>query len=325
MGNAVSKGNQLAANDLIEPQADSDGQRHAKKRHLDHKLVARHRRPVHQSQDRRQQHDDPACKLDRRGDVAEMNIFRRAAVHHLLELLLVLAALLLAGQLGWPGLIRWWHSPSPGAIGVDRYESNGRLADKYLVYLPEHYNEQSWPLIVFLHGSGSRGNEPDSLRDLGPFTKRLPAVVVAPQCLPTSHWESTAVADFVRHAASGYRIDLRRIYVVGYSMGGYGAWHAAVAYPELFAAMIPISGGGKPGQAELLTHLPVWAFHGADDEAVPAAESERMVEAIRAAGGAPKLTILPKTGHDICQSVCRRTDLWEWLLSQRRERIANVR
>ena len=262
-----------------------------------------------------------------------MNIFRRAAVivHRCgLELLLALAIVALVGQLAWPAARDWWRLPAPGTVGIDRVDSHGALAAEYLVYLPDE-GEAPWPLVVFLHGSGERGNDPNVLRDWGPFRylKRtsLPAIVAAPQCLPTRRWEAAAVMQFVDRLSERYQVDRERIYLVGCSMGGYGTWRTAAAYPAQFAAIAPICGGGQPEDAEALADMPIWAFHGAKDDVVPISESERMVEAVRAAGGAPKLTVFPDAGHGICHPVCERTNLWNWLLRQKasggRTSIAN--
>lgn len=248
-----------------------------------------------------------------------MNVLRRFAVFvhaSALELLLVLAVVLLVGQLGWPSAMRWWCLPSPGTIGVDQFEAD-TLAPNYVIYLPQSYREkQPWPLVVFLHGSGQRGDDPRMLRERGPLPLQLPAIVVAPQCLPSSSWQPDAVAAFVEQVASRYHVDRRRIYLVGYSMGGYGAWHTAATYPDLFSAIVPIASSGEPNNAQAVANVSVWAFHGAKDEAIPSTESERMVEATRAAGGQPRLTILPDAAHGICEDVCERADLWEWLFKQ---------
>ena len=238
------------------------------------------------------------------------------------ELLLGAAIIALIGQLAWPAAWGWWRRPTPGAIGIGQFEPPGALASEYLIYLPNQ-GVSPWPLVVFLHGSGQRGHSPDILRDWGPYPyiKRasLPAIVAAPQCLPMRHWEPQAVVKFVESLASRYHVNGEQIYLVGYSMGGYGVWQTAAAHPTRFAAIVPICGGGDPDDTGSLTDFPIWAFHGERDEVVPVAESERMVEAIRAAGGSPRLTVLPNAGHGICHEVCERTDLWKWLLRQRLE------
>jgi prepilin-type N-terminal cleavage/methylation domain-containing protein/prepilin-type processing-associated H-X9-DG protein len=172
------------------------------------------------------------------------------------------------------------------------------LADEFVVQLPADYrNGQLWPLVVFLHGSGERGRDPSILRDQRPFRQKLPAIVVSPQCLPSYSWEPDVIAAFIKYIALRYHVDPQRIYLVGYSMGGYGTWAAAAIHPELFAAIVPIAGGGETSHARALAALPIWAFHGANDKVVLIAESERMIAALRVAGGQAKLRILPNEGH----------------------------
>jgi predicted peptidase len=253
--------------------------------------------------------------------LAKMNVFRRVAAicyRNTLKLLLLISALLLIGQLCCPIAARWWRLPSPGKIGVDCFPSNA-LAERVLVYLPESYRSQeSWPLVVFLHGSGDRGDDPWIVNDCGTLHHKLTAVVIAPQCMPSLSWEPDAIAKLIQCVLSKYRIDRNRVYLVGFSMGGYGTWQTAAAHRELFAAIAPICGGGSPEQAKVLVDLPIWAFHGERDRVVPVAESRRMIDAIERAGGHPKLTIIPDGGHDICDFVCHKDDMWAWLLNQRR-------
>jgi len=224
----------------------------------------------------------------------------------------------LIGQLGWPAVTLWWRLPSSGTVALDRFESHS-IAEQVLIALPASYpNRESWPLVVFLHGSGDRGIDPTKVRDCGVLRRGLPAIVIAPQCLPSIGWEPDAIAGLVEHVSSKYRVDRNRLYLIGYSMGGYGTWRTAVSYPKLFAAIVPICGGGDPQQAKEIINVPVWAFHGEKDDVVPVAASQRMIDAIQHLGGHPKLTIIPDGGHGIGDSVLRGDDLWQWLFNQTR-------
>jgi len=238
-----------------------------------------------------------------------------------LEILLALSIVLLIGQLAWPSAVRWWRLPAPGRTGFDHFDSSGSVAAGYAVHLPTRYeaDDIDWPLLVFLHGAGENGNDPTTLREYRGIgrDKELPAIVAAPQCLPGTGWEPESVVAFIEHVASKYRADRSRIYLIGTRMGGYGTWHTAAVHPELFAAIVPICGGGDPEQAASLANMPIWAFHGANDDVVPLTQSERMVEAIREAGGKPRFTVLPDAGHAIGESTYRRSELWEWLFKQR--------
>ena len=288
---------------------------------MNHELVGSDSSAIDEPQHGSERHNDPAHELDRRRDVAEMNIVRRVvAVCHgrKLELLLTLSFALLVGQLAWPSAVYWWRLPTPGRIGLDQFES-ATMGKDYLVYLPEGYGgTEAWPLVVFLHGSGERGTDPDRLRKIGPLRLKLPVIIAVPQCLPSCSWEPDAVAELVESVASCYSVDRRRIYLMGFSMGGFSVVQTVAAYPDLFAAVVPISGGGNPADGEKLRSLPVWAFHGAIDKTVPLNQSEQMIDAIDKAGGKAKLTVLPNVGHSICDTVCSRADLWQWLIKQHR-------
>ena len=106
--------------------------------------------------------------------------------------------------------------------------------------------------------------------------------------------------------------------LTGLSMGGYGTWALASKYPDRFAAIAPICGGGKRFMAYRLKDTPVWAFHGAKDRVVPLEESEEMVNAINARGGSAKLTVYPDAGHDSWTESYDNSELYDWLLEHRR-------
>ena len=198
----------------------------------------------------------------------------------------------------------------------------------YLLYLPKGYDEdaaQRWPLILFLHGSGERGDDLELVKLYGLPKKLesgadLPFIVVSPQCPVESYWllhldDLKALVDDV---TARYAVDPRRIYLTGMSMGGTGAWPLAAAYPELFAAMIPICGRGVPSLANRLKDMPVWVFHGEADEVVPADESRRMMDALKKVGGDVTLTIYPGVGHNSWTQTYDNPDVYEWLLRHSR-------
>ena len=113
-------------------------------------------------------------------------------------------------------------------------------------------------------------------------------------------------------------VDPDRVYLTGESMGGYGTWEIAVRYPDRFAAIAPVCGVGEAWLASRLVNLPVWAFHGAQDDRVPLRGSQEMVEAVTKCGGRPKLTVYPDMGHMIGDFVYGNEELYRWLLAQRR-------
>lgn len=195
----------------------------------------------------------------------------------------------------------------------------------YLLYLPEGYPkaQEKWPLMLFLHGAGERGDSLDLVKKHGPPKladqgKKLPFIVVSPQC-PSNEWWSVEVLDaLLDEAVSKYRGDRDRIVVTGLSMGGFGTWNLAAAYPDRFAAIAPICGGGNPLEAYKLKNLPVWVFHGAKDRAVPLKSSQDMVDALNACGGNVRFTVYPDADHDSWTATYDNPEFWDWMLKQKR-------
>ena len=198
------------------------------------------------------------------------------------------------------------------------------FAFDYLLQLPPGYaSRRRWPLLVFLHGRGERGADLRRIKRHGlpkliASGRRFPFIVVSPQCPDLEPWWNlTALDTFVTAIMRRYRVDSRRVYLTGLSMGGYGTWALATRHPERFAAILPICGGGEPRLARRLRRLPIWAFHGAQDQTVPLVRSRAMVRAIRAAGGTPRFTIYPEAVHDSWTQTYARDDIYTWLLSHR--------
>jgi predicted peptidase len=202
---------------------------------------------------------------------------------------------------------------------------------RYVLVLPPDYGRQqhSCPLIMFLHSAGKR---PDDLRKVWvPMPPKIPGtqepfpfVLLLPQCPKNSQgtykgWSEELLMGLLDHIVSRCSVDEARIYVTGMSMGGSGTWSLASAYPDRFAAIAPICGRTKPSQACRLKDVPVWAFHGANDEVVPLKESQEMVEAVKACGGDAKLTVYPEAGHNAWTPTYKNKELYDWLLSHRKE------
>ena len=194
----------------------------------------------------------------------------------------------------------------------------------YLLYLPEDYaKEDSWPLLLFLHGSGERGDDLDLVTIHGPPKlikegKKFPFIVVSPQC-PTDHrWQAVTLSALLDEIDKNYKVDEDRIYVTGLSMGGFGTWSLAAYTPHRFAAIMPICGGGETVWTKQFPHLPVWVFHGAMDKAVPLRRSEELVASLKKRGGNPKFTIYPDAEHDSWTETYANPKVYEWLLQQKR-------
>ena len=196
---------------------------------------------------------------------------------------------------------------------------------KYLLYLPKDYEQKpSWPLLLFLHGSGGRGDDLGTVRKIGMAKvieagQDFPFVVVSPQCSKSQRsWETAKLTTLLDEIVEKYKVDQDRIYVTGQSMGGFGTWSLAAHAPDCFAAIVPICGGGDPTKAKEIAHIPVWVFHGGKDPTVPLKMSQRMVDALKKCGGNVKFTIYPDAGHDAWTQTYANPQLYEWLLQQKR-------
>lgn len=198
----------------------------------------------------------------------------------------------------------------------------------YAVRYPEEFSDSGkFPLLIFLHGAGTRGTD---IRMVGehPFfaeTKRhqLQAVSVAPQCFEDS-WFTIfeQLQDFVEFAIRQPYIDEDRVYLMGASMGGYAVWQLAMSRPELFAAIVPICGGGMYWNAERLKHMGIWAFHGSDDRTILCEESRKMVDTVNAQGGRAMLTICQGVGHNCWMDAFRNEELFSWMMQQKKEQVS---
>jgi len=201
----------------------------------------------------------------------------------------------------------------------------------YLLFLPQEYGQdpaKRWPLILFLHGAGERGNNLNKVKKHGipkivETKPDFPFITVSPQCPKESWWpmELESLVALLDDVTTRYAVDPKRIYLTGLSMGGYGTWHLALLLPERFAAIVPICGGlhGPAQLVEKLKHLPIWVFHGARDRIVPLEESTRLVKVLRNCGGNVRLTIYPNAGHDAWTRTYENPELYEWLLAHSRK------
>ncbi len=219
--------------------------------------------------------------------------------------------------LGWVQAVDlvWW----------DRLRSRiGALPKlKYLVSLPPGYEQRAaWPLILFLHGSGERGDDLGTLRGNSVVQQLmaagLPAILVAPQCPWDDWWMTSSLNRMLDEVMKKYRVDASRVCLTGLSMGGYATWAWGIANPERFAALAPMSGAGDPDGAKRLRGMPIWAFHGGKDSNVTPEESRSMAAAVEAAGGEVKLTIYPDAEHDCWNRSYAEPGLFRWMLAQRR-------
>lgn len=195
----------------------------------------------------------------------------------------------------------------------------------YLMYLPENYNEiKKWPLMLFLHGAGERGEDIEKVKRHGPPKlieegKDFPFIIISPQCPESSWWafETFNLNELLNDIKSKYSIDNASIYLTGLSMGGYGTWDMAIDFPDLFAALIPICGGVRNNKGlEKLTHIPVWVFHGEKDQTVLFKFSQDAVDKLTALGGNVKFTAYPEAEHDSWTETYENPEVYKWMLAQ---------
>jgi predicted peptidase len=198
-----------------------------------------------------------------------------------------------------------------------------------------------YPLVIFLHGSGEAGNNNEAQLKWGVLNfasdqnmKMHPSIIIAPQCPQNMSWANFSEEDMsllpsptepmkllmglINEAILKLPVDTNRIYITGLSMGGFGTYDAITRYPELFAAAVPVCGGGDITKAQSIAHIPIWIFHGALDGAVNPVLSQNMVEALTKEGAHPGYTQYPETGHFSWIAAYSDTMMMEWLYAQRK-------
>lgn len=234
------------------------------------------------------------------------------------------------------------------ATFVARSQRDALGLHRYQVFVPARADRDAMPVILFLHGSGERGDDGDKQTavGLGPHVRAraddFPALVVFPQAPADSEWTG-AVADRAFAALDAalreFGGDPARVYLTGLSRGGYGTWELALSQPDRFAALVPVCGGitAPPQRPDLavdavldgadpfaeaatrLRHVPTWIFHGARDDLVPPEQSRRMAAALREAGADVRYTEIPDANHNAWDPAYAHAPLWDWLFAQRRE------
>jgi RNA polymerase sigma factor (sigma-70 family) len=211
---------------------------------------------------------------------------------------------------------------------VDKlYKHADGRESKYVVFVPYSYDgTKEVPVILFLHGSGeTKGGQKMPVEvGIGPAIRKreqtFPFLTIIPQAETGSSWQATGgnarrALAMLDDVTKEYKTDPKRVYLTGVSTGGVGTWSLAMAYPNRWAAIVPVCGRGDVKQAEKIKDLPCWCFHGEADRLMPVAGSREMIEALRKAGGKPIYSEYEGVGHNVWDTAYDTDELYNWLLN----------
>jgi predicted peptidase len=231
----------------------------------------------------------------------------------------------------------------PSLFSVEKFVGEKGDTLRYRQLYPDADTMRKYPLVIFLHGSGERGNDNDAQLKWGVKNfasddnmKLHPCFVIAPQCPANSNWSNFSfdrntssvslqkspsktmelLIALIRDVVKKFPVDTNRIYITGLSMGGFGTFDAIERYPDLFAAAVPVCGGGDISVAASIKHIPIWIFHGAEDPSVNVAFSLKMVDALTKTGAHPGYTQYPEVGHFSWIAAYSDPLMMEWLFRQ---------
>lgn len=233
-------------------------------------------------------------------------------------------------------------SQSSSRFSMNKYFDKGDTLN-YRQLFPDSDTLRRYPLIIFLHGSGERGNDNEAQLKWGVTNFATdqnmmlhPAFVIAPQCPANTTWANISrernstemhlqptptkpmelLIGLIRQLTKTLRVDTNRIYITGLSMGGFGTYDAIERYPNLFAAAVPVCGGGDVSKVPSIAHIPIWIYHGAEDPAVNPVLSLEMLNALTKAGAHPGFTQYPESGHFSWLGAYSDPLMMEWLFRQ---------
>ena len=231
----------------------------------------------------------------------------------------------------------------PSRFSVEHFVNDKGDTLNYRMLFPDSDPGRKYPLVIFLHGSGERGNDNNAQLKWGVMNFAMdemmsmyPAFVIAPQCPSGMAWSNfnrtntnramalqptpskpmELVIALIQQMKKNPSIDTNRIYITGLSMGGFGTFDAIERYPNLFAAAVPVCGGGDTSKASSIAHIPTWIYSGSEDPAVNPMYSVNMLEALRSAGAHPGFTQYPETGHFSWLGAYSDPLMMEWLFRQ---------
>lgn len=255
------------------------------------------------------------------------------------KLLLLISGILIVTQIT---------NAQPSKFSAQQYIDEEGDTLNYRLSIPDFSGNQSYPVVIFLHGGGERGD--DNIAQLKWGAQNFATdkvmmtykpIVIVPQSPEDGRWSNfegqfrqdgeplrlgdepskplQMTMEVLDQLIENFNVDTNRIYITGLSMGGFGTWDAISRWPERFAAAVPVCGGGDPSTAEQIADIPIWAFHGNDDPTVPPIMSRQMINAIREAGGNPGYTEYPDVGHFSWLQTYEDDYMMAWLFSQRKD------
>lgn len=209
--------------------------------------------------------------------------------------------------------------------GIFKKEIKTTIDVRYVLQLPENQKGR-FPLMVFLHGSGERGNDLEKVKNHSPFTyqnlMKTDVAILAPQCPENTWWNSDEIYELILSISNSYNVDKSRIYLTGLSMGGWGTWKLATEHPELFAAVAPVCGVTDIEiykNVEVLKNTPVHIFHGALDDIVSPNMSLDIYQKLKKVNPNCNLTIFPNDNHNSWDSTYSDPKFYEWLFAQKKQ------
>lgn len=212
-------------------------------------------------------------------------------------------------------------------ISDDAYSKTRSINKEFLIYEPKNLkSKEETSLLIFLHGMGNRGTKVSALKGMAKYitkhTEQHSVLTVLPQCLKNPKngkgwWDSNDLNIFLEQVKKTYKIDEKRIYLCGFSMGGFGTWAWAMDKPKTFAAIAPMAGGGDVKKVKVLKSMPIWAFHGKKDTTVKYEKSKTLVDALKKTKSKKvEFTTYPDKGHGIVMDTLKNPKLYEWLFKQ---------
>lgn len=205
-----------------------------------------------------------------------------------------------------------------------RFEGKRTLFLNYVIDLPNDYYlncDKKFPVILFLHGIGERGNDVNLVKKFGihRYMKDLdiPFVVISPQCHENNFWDMhfADIELLLKEIEKEYRIDVNRICLIGTSLGAYGAWNFAMQRPNMFKTIVSIAGGAMlPKYASSLKHMSIYIAHGEKDRSVDISESLVIADALKKEGADVTLDIVSDCGHELCTKIFEKEELYKWII-----------